>query len=53
MNEYELYLRQGGPISYRAVILRGPIYTYNIYESNKHKAKILQNRKIIFKTIAH
>ena len=23
----ELYLRQGGPISYGAVILRGPVYT--------------------------
>ena len=34
MNEFELYLRQGGPISYGAVILRGPVYTENHY-SNK------------------
>ena len=27
MNECELYLRQGGPISYGAVVLRGPVYT--------------------------
>ena len=29
MNECELYLRQGDPISYGAVILRGPINVCN------------------------
>ena len=31
--ECELYLRQGGPISYGAVILRGPVYTLNHYRN--------------------